>query len=115
MGLKNFNPDFFGPYRITRRVSEVAYELDLPDDSRIHNVFHVSCLKKAIGQHTIPSIKLSSLDEEGKLVLVPAKVIEVRERKLRKRSIKEYLICWKDLPCHLGKRVNPTSSDIEIA
>ena len=37
------------------------------------------------------------MDEEGQLVLIPVEVLEVREKKLRKRSIKEYLIRWKDL------------------
>lgn len=89
---EKLQPKFYGPYRITRRVGGVAYELDLPDDSRIHNVFHMSCLKKAIGQHVVPSVWLPPLDEEGKLVLVPAEVIEIRERKLRNRFIKEYLV-----------------------
>jgi hypothetical protein len=76
----------------------VAYELELPADSRIHNVFHVSCLKKAIGQQVVASGSLPPLDEEGKLALVPAEVIEVRERNLRNRAVREYLIRWKDLP-----------------
>jgi hypothetical protein len=76
----------------------VAYELELPQGSRIHNVFHVSCLKKAIGQHIMPIETLPPMDEEGQLVLIPEEILEVREKRLRKRSIKEYLIRWKDLP-----------------
>ena len=38
------------------------------------------------------------MDEEGQLVLILEEILEVREKKLRKRSIKEYLIRWKDLP-----------------
>jgi hypothetical protein len=38
------------------------------------------------------------MDEEGQLVLILEKILEVQEKRLRKRSIKEYLIRWKDLP-----------------
>jgi hypothetical protein len=97
-GIEKLQPRFFGPYRISRRIGVVAYELDLPQGSRIHNVFHVSCLKKAIGQNIIPIETLPPMDEEGQLVLIPEEILEVREKRLRKRSIKEYLIRWKDLP-----------------
>jgi hypothetical protein len=36
------------PYRIMHRVGEVAYELELPEGSKIHNVFHMSCLKNVM-------------------------------------------------------------------
>jgi hypothetical protein len=97
-GVEKLQPRFFGPYRVNRKVGAVAYELDLPQGSKIHNVFHVSCLKRAIGKHIIPIEELPPLDEEGKLVLVPEEILEVREKKLRKRSIKEYLVKWKNLP-----------------
>jgi hypothetical protein len=38
------------------------------------------------------------MDEEGQLVLIPEEILEVQEKRLRKRIIKEYLIRWKDLP-----------------
>jgi hypothetical protein len=58
----------------------------------------VPCLKTAIGQHITLIEILPPMDEEGQLVLIPEEILEVREKRLRKRSIKEYLIRWKDLP-----------------
>jgi hypothetical protein len=97
-GAEKLKPRFYGPYRIMRRVGEVAYELELPKESKIHNVFHVSCLKKAVGQFTNTSEELPPLDEEGQLELVPEEVLEFRERKLRSRVIRECLIRWRGLP-----------------
>ena len=60
-------------------------------------MFYVSCLNKAIGQQVVPSEGLPPLDEEGRLVLDPVEVIETREKKLQNRSVREYLVHWKDL------------------
>ena len=97
-GAEKLKPKFYGPYRVSRRIGEVAYELELPEGSKIHNVFHVSCLKKAVGQHVATSSELPPLDEEGQLVLVPEEILQERERKLRSRVIREFLVKWKDLP-----------------
>ena len=42
-------PKYRGPYEIIARVGPVAYRLDLPPElSKVHNVFHVSMLRKYI-------------------------------------------------------------------
>jgi hypothetical protein len=70
-GAEKLKPRFYGPYKIIRKVGEVAYELELPEGRKIHNVFHISFLKKAVGQQVIISEELQPLDEEGQLELVP--------------------------------------------
>lgn len=104
---KKLQPRFFGPYKVLRRKGKEAYELELPHSSKQHDFFHVSCLKKALGQHISLSSELPPLDEEGKLILVPERIIETRERKLRSRIIKEHLVKWKDLPEEDATRERP--------
>ena len=39
-------PRYVGPFRITKKVGAVAYQLELPQSlSAVHNVFHISQLK----------------------------------------------------------------------
>jgi hypothetical protein len=47
-GTEKIKPRFYGPYRVKRKVGTIAYELELPQESKIHNIFHVSCLKRTI-------------------------------------------------------------------
>jgi hypothetical protein len=58
----------------------------------------VSCLKKEVGQHVTTNVEFPPVYEEGQLILIPEEVVEMREKKLRNKSIKEYLIKWKSLP-----------------
>jgi hypothetical protein len=76
-GMEKLQPHFFDPYRVSRRIGAVDYELKLPQGSKIHNIFHVSCLKKALGQHLRPIEALPPMDEEGQLFLIPEEVLEV--------------------------------------
>ena len=97
-GAEKLKPRFYGPYKIIQKVGEIAYELELPAESKIYNVFHVSNLKKAVGQQIVTSFELPPLDDEGQLILIPEHILEVRERKLRNIIIRDYLVQWKDLP-----------------
>ena len=52
------SPRFIGPYEVIEKVGPVAYRLALPPDlENIHNVFHVSMLRKyrSDPSHVVPS------------------------------------------------------------
>ena len=43
---------YIGPYRIVEKVGKTAYHVELPPElARMHNVFHVSMLKKYLLDH----------------------------------------------------------------
>ena len=92
------SPKYYGPYKVLQKIGTMAEKLELPTSSRVHPVFHVSCLKKVIGDKIPVRTIFPELDEEGKIILEPEAVTETRTRQLRNRSILEYLIKWKNLP-----------------
>ncbi|WMV41663.1 hypothetical protein MTR67_035048 [Solanum verrucosum] len=48
------SPRYIGPYRISKKVGDVAYELELPQElAAIHPVFHISMLKKCMGDPSL--------------------------------------------------------------
>ena len=76
----------------------MAYKLELLASSQVHLVFHVSCLKKVIGNKIPIQTIFPEFDKEGKIILEPEIVTETRIRQLRNLSISEYLIKWKNIP-----------------
>ena len=56
------NPRYIGPFGIVERIGPMAYRLDMPEEfSRVHNVFHISMLRKYIPD---PSHALEALEIE---------------------------------------------------
>ena len=84
---EKLKPRFYKPYKVVRKVGEGDYELELPKGSAIYNVFHISCLKKVLGQHVTTSAELPRLNEEGQLLLDSKEILDVCERRLRNRVI----------------------------
>jgi hypothetical protein len=101
------SPRFFGPFQILQRIGTVAYKLDLPEAARLHPVFHVSCLKKQLSQHSVPMPTLPPIDSNGELCPEPESILDKRTIKSRGHSVTEFLIHWSG-PCRkrtLGRRL----------
>jgi hypothetical protein len=56
-------PKYYGPYKVLQRIGSMAYKLELPPSSRVHPVFHVSCLKKVIDNKIPVQKSLPELNE----------------------------------------------------
>ena len=92
-------PRYFGPFKVLARIGMVAYKLELPAGSQIHDVFHVSLLKKKIG--TGDSIReiLPLLSKDSKLIPQPAAVLDRRIiQKGKYRPKTEILVQWEGAP-----------------
>ncbi|WMV19392.1 hypothetical protein MTR67_012777 [Solanum verrucosum] len=83
------SPRYIGPYRIYKRIGNVAYELELPPElAAIHPVFHISMLKKCMGDTSLTistediGIKDSLFYEE-----VPVKILDRQVRKFRTKEV----------------------------
>ncbi|XP_075497335.1 uncharacterized protein LOC142534382 [Primulina tabacum] len=87
------NPRYVRPFEILEKVGTLAYRLALPPSmSRIHNVFHVSQLRKYISDpsHVLegePLMIESNLGEELKYEEVPIRIVDTKDQVLRRRII----------------------------
>ena len=76
------SPKYYGPYKVLHKIGTMAYKLELPASSWVHSVFHVSCLKKVIGDKLLVQIMFPKFDEEGKIISEPEVVMENGTQKL---------------------------------
>eukprot|EP00253_Pinus_taeda_P015382 PITA_15382 len=79
-----------------QHIGDIGYKLALPPTAKIHPVFHVSCLKKVVGNNCRTQTSLPELDEEGSIWLQLEQVLDTREWHLHGHMIKEFLVKWKD-------------------
>lgn len=93
--MKSSAPYFYGTYQIAERIDKVAYHLDLPQGTRIHPVFHVSLLKKAISPAALLQPLPPVLTEELEVQVEPDAVKAVRTNPAGNIQV---LIHWKELP-----------------
>jgi hypothetical protein len=89
-------PRFIGPFKILARMGEVAYQLELPPQlSAVHDVFHVSQLKKClrVPEEQVP-LKDLVIGEDLTYQEYPIKVLETSERVMRNKTIRMCKIQW---------------------
>ncbi|XP_025984336.1 uncharacterized protein LOC114411136 [Glycine soja] len=65
---------YYGSFKVLERIGKVAYKLELPTGTKIHDVFH---------------------NEEGEVQLQPLVVLDRRIKKKGNRAITEVLIQWR--------------------
>lgn len=98
LGVRKFLPRYIGPFLVSAKIGPVAYRIDLPQNLKVHNVFHVSLLEKYKPGGRVQAPPPALTTDEG--VFHPVDCILMhRDRKVNKsRSVREYLIKWEGYP-----------------
>ena len=72
------SPRFYGPFQVIEKMGKVAYKLELPSLVKLHPVFHVSLLKKKLGQQVTTIPNLPPVNDEGMIQMEHVAVLERR-------------------------------------
>jgi hypothetical protein len=84
---------FFGPYRVTELINEVAVRLELPPRAKLHDVFHVGLLKKWVGDPPAAPPPLPTI-HNGAVEPEPERAVRTRLA----RGVPQVLVQWKGEP-----------------
>ncbi|KAL5836129.1 hypothetical protein ACOSQ4_015626 [Xanthoceras sorbifolium] len=92
------SPRFIGPYEIIERVGPVAYRLALPPElEKIHNVFHVSMLRR---YRSDPSHKVQAESIEIRPDLTyeeePVQILDREIKELRNKRVPLVKVLWRN-------------------
>lgn len=86
---------YFGPFQILQRLGSVAYKLQLPEGTRVHPVFHVSQLKRALGTNDVAKQLPSAFDSGFSVDYKPKQVLAVRRTHTGEEIRQQVFIHWE--------------------
>ncbi|XP_041016136.1 uncharacterized protein LOC121258657 [Juglans microcarpa x Juglans regia] len=92
------SPRYIGPFEILDRIGPVAYMVALPPAfSGVHNVFHVSMLRKYIHDPThIIDHEPLQIQEDMTYTEEPLRILDRKEQVLRNRTISLVKVLWNN-------------------
>ena len=85
---------YFGPFTVEQKIGSLAYKLALPQEARIHPVFHVSQLKPFTPDYTPIFNELPAPPDLTTTDLQPIAILERRMRKKGNLPVVQLLIQW---------------------
>jgi hypothetical protein len=89
---------YIGPFPILEKCGSVAYKLELPPSLvRVHDIFHVSQLKKCL-KAPIDVVLPDVIPLEVDLTYpeYPVKILDKKDRATRHKTIKFYKVQWSN-------------------
>ena len=92
------NPRFIGPFKVLKRIGDLAYELALPLAlSGVHNVFHISMLTKYVPDPShILNYEPSELHNDLSYEEIPVQVSDCKVKELRRKKIALVKVLWRN-------------------
>lgn len=87
---------FSGPFEVLSRIGLVAYELSLPPSIKVHNVFHVSLLKKYVHDpNHLFDWWVIQFEPEGGFQVQLISILDKKVKMLQNRAIRQVKVQWR--------------------
>ena len=93
------SPRYVGPYKVMRRIGKVAYELELPSEmDLVHPVFHVSMLRKCVGDPNaiVPLDVVGVVEDNLTYEEVPVQILDRQVKRLRNKDVASVKVLWRN-------------------
>ncbi|XP_039022497.1 uncharacterized protein LOC120154964 [Hibiscus syriacus] len=98
-GLKGkLTTPFIGPYEVLDRVGRVAYRLALPPELEcIHNVFHISMLRKHRSDHSnVIPLEYIEVSSDINYSKEPVRILAIEVKELSNKRIPLVKVLWRN-------------------
>lgn len=86
---------FFGPFQIIDKIGPVSYRLALPSIAQLHNVFHVSKLKRCVSDPHVQHLPLPACNPDQQPHFNPVAILPSRDVLHQGRSECQHLVQWE--------------------
>ena len=95
--FQNLSLKYYGPFKILKKIGDVAYRIELSDAIKDHPVFHVNKLKRTLHplENVISPNILVELIEPPSTSHEPKRILKFKDRHMRHNVYKVALVKWK--------------------
>ncbi|WMV45802.1 hypothetical protein MTR67_039187 [Solanum verrucosum] len=92
------SPRYIRPYRTDKRIGNVSYELELPQELvAVHPVFYIFMLKKCMGDPSlIIPIENIGIKDNLSYEEIPVQILDRQVCKLRTKEVASVKVLWRN-------------------
>ena len=105
-------PRYIRPFEVIKVIGKAAYQLKLPAQlSEVHDVFHVSMLRKCLSDATLV-VNLEDIEVQDGVTYEeqPVRILDTKEKVLRNKIIRLVKVLWQ----HHGVEEATWEPELEI-
>ena len=77
------------------KIGRVSYKLRFPPLTKVHPIFHISQLKRAVGDYKVESSLPDGLEVENDMMDEPEELLATHDVLMDGQSVRQRLIKWK--------------------
>ncbi|GJZ54431.1 putative mitochondrial protein, partial [Tanacetum coccineum] len=108
-----FSPKYYGPFKITTKVGEVAYQLELNPQAQIHNVFHAASTRNTRDEGCVSTCSIPMHNTAATPISEPLEVTDGAKKAITCPNRVVGNTPVNEFPTSYATKVSPTSMTMD--